>query len=867
MPIRVFKTPSKSNSTEIHVGISEDLQLNTDISSISITQVENLPEPSTLADLSTQPLTISNVPINASKSVQKSTLEHGFSLKAVPIGNISIGLPELEIEEVILPEGYVHIDDIDEWTTYNYNRGYFDTDANFKPLPGEEKIPLRAEYNVVIQERKFKASYNEPIDNIKIYYRRIKDGSDEFEWVFWQDLFQSNTNLESMEFDYNFEHNGKFVFRAVPCIGETPIGGYKDYKCFFEEDDSLQWSAIQISEESFIVRMEGQLGEQINYVEISEEGKLLSQRKLKADRTGRINETIRINGVSKSKAPRIEYRFFRKKNAFKSYISHYVDVLDRNYAIEPIAFNVKQISGAEFSISIKDPKNLLYSPVSEIDAFTGSGFNKAVQQGKLICYLQINRHQDGEVVPYGEYVINVTQEKETKFLNRPPFSTDVNKISQGFEFTFEDTQNFREVSKISNPDFSKSMMYEFRLLFWSAGVESGLITGDRYAFIKEEAILVKNKKRQYKYSYDTWSEEHPRKKYTGIIPVDIKYSFLNDHIKYGSSPKGFVIEAEPDPIVRTRNISVSKADWKVLYYYNDKDDEIQEFPYVCFQIGVPNSSMLEIEKLDIYVSAKKGKDNEKYLGVYHPTEIIDVIDFQGYYEAMKNVTSKVNYPSLVNRLGASINQTVGEFGIQSNQPAFGNTFSPRARRQMAVGSRSVMQSRPTSTSQNTGMSMQTMSTQQQGPGISQVTASAFGDLPTMPTNTVASMLESKISNRSLNKTISNKAEAGVLTYRVDITYRDQKSASIKLNVPLASRPRIPDDPEGNSSIAIGNKTFVESTIQLPIDVADTLSQEISQIPISMNTPTVVNTTASTLETSIGGVATFGSFGPFGGYNT
>lgn len=869
MPIRVFKTPTRNNTTQIHVGISEDIQVNTNITSISLTQVENLPEPSTLADLTTEPLTISNAPINASKSVQKSTLAPGFSLQAVPIGDISVGIPQIEIEEVVIPEGYIHLDDISDWTKYNYNRSFFDTDANFKPLPGESNIPIKCEYDVIIRGRKFRAVYSDPVDNIKVYYRRVKETSEDFEWVFWKSLIQFNNNLQSLSLDYEFPYDGQFVFRAVPCIQETPIGGYTEYEVLYEEDDSLQWSAIQISEDSFIVRMEGHLGKQINYLEIREHGKVLTQRKLISDKNGFVVETIRVNGVSNDKSPQLEYRFFRKKNAFKSYITHYYNTIDRNYAIEPISFVVRQMVGAKFSVQIKDTDNLLYSPVSEIDAFTGSSFNRAIQEGKLICKLQINRHQDGEVVPYGEYVVNVTQEKNTKFLNRPPFGEEVKKISQGFEFVFEDTQEFRQISQISNPDFSKAVLYEFRLLFWSAGVESGLITGDRYAFVKEKAITVKNKKRQYKFSYDTWSEEHPRKKYTGVIPVDVQYAFLQDHIKYGSSPKGFVIEAEPDPIERTRDITLSNAEWKVLYYYNDKDDEIQEFPYACFQIGVPGSSMLEIEKLDLYVSAKKGKDNEKHLGTYHPSETIDIIDFQGYYEAMKNVTSKVDYGKTLGKLGASIDPRPSGFGIQRSQQPLASNFSPRAQRQIGTATRSAVQARPESSSQTFGMSMQTMSRPNQQLGISQTMSSGFGDLPTMSTNTMASRLESRVSNRSINKTISAKAETGVLTYRVDITYRDQKTASIKMSVPLSTRPKIPDDPEGNSSIAIGNKTFSDSTIQLPINVADTLNQEIAQIAIPTSTTLAVNITSSTVETAaaaVNSLGSIGSVGSFGGYN-
>ena len=90
-----------------------------------------------------------------------------------------------------------------------------------------------------------------------------------------------------------------------------------------------------------------------------------------------------------------------------------------------------------------------------------------------------------------------------------------------------------------------------------------------------------------------------------------------------------------------------------------------------------------------------------------------------------------------------------------------------------------------------------------------------------------------------------------------------------MSVPLSTRPKIPDDPEGNSSIAIGNKTFSESTIQLPINVADTLNQEIAQIAMPTSTTLAVNITSSTVETAaaaVNSLGSIGSVGSFGGYN-
>ena len=112
MKIRVFKTPSKKDNTEVHIGIPQGVQLDDSISSLQIAQIENLPPPQSLDQLSITPMVIQNKPVNAFKNVQKSTLQPGYSLQVVPKGDFSIAQPPIQIEEVQIPAGYVHLDEI-----------------------------------------------------------------------------------------------------------------------------------------------------------------------------------------------------------------------------------------------------------------------------------------------------------------------------------------------------------------------------------------------------------------------------------------------------------------------------------------------------------------------------------------------------------------------------------------------------------------------------------------------------------------------------------------------------------------------------------------------------------------------------------
>ena len=192
MKIRVFKTPSKKDNTEVHIGIPQGVQLDDSISSLQIAQIENLPPPQSLDQLSITPMVIQNKPVNAFKNVQKSTLQPGYSLQVVPKGDFSIAQPPIQIEEVQIPAGYVHLDDITESIKYNYNRSYFLSDEDFKPLPEEKNLPTRSEYNLIFKETNILARHTSPIDHVKVYYRRISEYALDYEWAYLGSVYEDS---------------------------------------------------------------------------------------------------------------------------------------------------------------------------------------------------------------------------------------------------------------------------------------------------------------------------------------------------------------------------------------------------------------------------------------------------------------------------------------------------------------------------------------------------------------------------------------------------------------------------------------------------------------------------------------------------
>ena len=757
MKVRIYKTPTASNPNKVAVSVPEAVQANPAITSLDLTQEEVLPPPTSLSNLFAQPTVISNPPANAFKSVTETTLEPGFSMVVRPIGLKDEIVPPLEVEEVVIPEGYIHLDDESDWNIYNYGKAWTLTDRNFDVLPGEKRLPKKLLWNVMIRDRTFRAKFRQPVDAVRIYYRRVSIIENDFEWVDWVTL--TDTPVD-------FPYFGKYEFRAVPFHDGNPLPDAKEWHRVWEEPDTLTWSSIQLDHDTFQIRMEGVIGANITEVEAFEDGKSLGVFRLRPNSSGRTEKSFVINGVSDNKLPEIEYRFMRKVGHHRSLVEKSFQSLERNYARESIKVKMKQ-KGSVIAINVQDPDDTLYSPINPLQPFASQEWNNAIQLGKTIAYLEIIRHQDGETRDYGRYMCNITKEKEPQFLQSPPFKTKVQRVNRGFTFEFEDTPQFRDVVNLDNPDLDKRLAYEFRLVFWTAGIEECLRSGSDYLYIKETPVLIRNKRSTYKFSYSVWKEEHPRKLWTGVIPVDVKDRELNHHIRYGRSPNSFVFDSFPVPVEKTRDIRIIPGEWKVLYYYDDKTDELVEHPYYCFDIGVPTSSQLLIDSIEVHINQG---NSSIFLGKYHPSDLISIVDFIGYYEERKITTKRTNFQKAFNALPS---------------------FTPDPKPPQPVRNQSFQ---------------------------------------SMNMNTRSKTMNASSANKQINNAIVRKVETGTIKYKLIVNYIDGQQKSLPLSVEIADRPRMPEEPPENIGFTTGNKTVLPSTFQVPVSAVATIATEIEQTP-------------------------------------
>ena len=179
--LRAYIAPTNSNPNRAIIGIPDNVQLDDSVATISLSQeaVEVAPTPLAISNnpiLETTPVPmekienpasnlgtlkgfldgavqkIDNLPISAGKSIGITDLTPGLELRATPVLSglptlpglptpIRPLLPPFEIQEVVLPDGFVPMEDMTQFELYKYNKANISTDSKFESLPGRSRAP------------------------------------------------------------------------------------------------------------------------------------------------------------------------------------------------------------------------------------------------------------------------------------------------------------------------------------------------------------------------------------------------------------------------------------------------------------------------------------------------------------------------------------------------------------------------------------------------------------------------------------------------------------------------------------------------------------------------------------------------------
>ena len=95
------------------------------------------------------------------------------------------------------------------------------------------------------------------------------------------------------------------------------------------------------------------------------------------------------------------------------------------------------------------------------------------------------------------------------------------------------------------------------------------------------------------------------------------------------------------------------------------------------------------------------------------------------------------------------------------------------------------------------------------------------------------------ANRKINNAISAQVESGTLQYKIKITHIDGTTSQMPVQIDISDRPSIPEEPEDNSSFAIGNKTILPSAFAVPTSAVTTINAEIQQVAVPLKTTTII----------------------------
>jgi len=255
-------------------------------------------------------------------------------------------------------------------------------------------------------------------------------------------------------------------------------------------------------------------------------------------------------------------------------------------------------------------------------------------------------------------------------------------------------------------------------------------------------------------------------------------------VEFGRSIESIIFNADRLPVKATTNVEIVQKDWKVLYYYNDKDDEIQKFPYYSFDIKVPTSTQLSLAAVQIEI---ENGDNDILLGTFHPSDTISIVDFLGYYEARKLITRRINFIPAFRKF----DDVVKPRGQLLTSKLKRKTIETNSRKEVAKT--------------KTYRSMKLITPKHKN--------------------------ESKKTNMFINKAIAKVIELGILKYNINLIFHNGKIITKEVVVRIIDIPKAPAEPSNNLSMAIGNKTVLAKTFEVPKSIGKLLVDQVKKIKL------------------------------------
>ena len=807
----IYNVPTTDNPNRTIVSIPDAVQLDSTTNSITIEQtqptqttnplvVETLGEPSVSSsiviaedgyqlssDSLTGPVFASGVAQAASQRIPAD--RNIFEIDLLPNSDVSIipalegtlYRPAAEVKRIEIPDGFVPIEDITPLEKYAYSLALLKGGPGFTPLAGMTPVPTAPYYEIEASPNgNITIHGSEFIDSVRIDWCRQNRADGQLDWTTYGHFELSETEGYKTQAPH-WDMSGRFILRAVPYHKGYPLPLYKE--------------RILKYEKGYRLKLEGYHHGPTDTISIFEKGQFLAQEKLFLDNMGYISQIIDVNNVSSDISPRLEIRWY--KECPIGY-SHYYTTYERvhsNFAQENISLTATKNGNNEFIFQLKSPEGKMYNPPSVINALSieNGGWQIACQTKKEMVYLEICRHQRGQKTSYGYYLLNITQGSSPEFLEEAGFQL-LNKIRDGFEFSWSDTAHFRQLANVDAPDTLLPLEYEFRLVHWTAGIEQSIRANEEYAFLKEVSTRASGETFLHRYRYNTWTNEHPSVKYYNLNPPRLKKSG-GSNLRYGRSKKAAILSSIPFPQEVTTNISINTSlGWEVLYEIDHDQQEVKQYPFYKMIINVPATTLDHVNEIRVFLEG-----TGELIGRYHPSLRICVIDFLGYYRLRQMVIESTDLDSVYQQ-------------IEDSNPE-----------------------RRLNRSRNSGRS-----------GVAEIRSER--------TNTKEKTMAVKKAETNANQAVAERAVTLPVNYRVEVHFNNGKMEPHTIGAATDGIPIIPQEKEDNTAFAMGNPVIDPKAYNIDAGFSENLANAISSSPIVDEGR--LETTAVIIDQSLDGFGVF-----------
>ena len=798
----IYNVPTVDNPNRTIIGVPDDVQLSAETTSISIEQsqpvqstnpvvVETLGEASVasaqiiveegyeISNDNTSGALFASI-VAGAEPLQIAADKNIFEIDLLPNSDVSI-IPSLEgalyppiaeVKRIQIPEGYIPVEDIDPLEEYAYGTAYGIAGEGFGLLNNITPPPEKLDYSLVPRENgRITVHGSQFVDSVRIDWSREDRNDGVFDWTTYG-IFELTSDLKYTVDAPMWDMSGKFILRAVPYHRGYPLIGYKQYEYRYEKDSiELRWTYIQLDRGTYRLKLEGYHHHPSDYIEIYEEKELLAEAALSLNNDGYISQNFILNSVSDDVSPRLEIKWYKRHTVGKAYYySSHVTVY-KNYAEENISLSVTKTPDKRFIFQLTNPENSLYNPPQELNALSieNSGWQVACQTKKQMVYLEICRHQQGQKTSYGYYLLNITQGSNPKFLEESGFKIR-RKIQKGFEFSWQDTAQFRQLANVDSPDETLPMEYEFRLLHWTAGVDQSVRANSEYRFTKDVSINASGGIFLHRYGYNTWTNEHPSVKYSGINPPRIKNN-AGSHLMYGRSKKAIVTSATPLVEPPSEKFEVEKLGWEVLYEIDHDAQQVKEYPFFKMNIKLGATTVDNTHEIRVYLD-----ESDTLIGRYHPSLAICVVDFLGYFELSKKIIEETDFSHVFKR-------------IEDSNPE-GRLVVDRTNDKSVVAE--VLSER---------------------------------------LNTKEKKLGAKNLETASNRVVAEKATTSSVFYRIEIHFNNNETQPYIVEAKTDTIPSIPKEPSGNTSFGLGNPVIDPKAYNIGAGFSEDLANAISDAQI------------------------------------